>query len=311
MPIVIVNLPSDGTSADVADYNGPINAILAVMNGHLAADNIEPGSLDWSVMSGTMTNVIPSTAMQDSGSAEKFRAESSSSFIASGCIWSSLSGLNATMTSGVSYNANGTRTQVAAIASMAMTPSRDTYFYIQNGVVGKLEVLNDALQPTLPNNSVWVSKIVSSAVAITSVTNIQQTSPYSRSIYYTANNGASRQVCPSNSTTTIVGSRYTYTTGNKPETLFLTFSCLAGCAGVGGLYQLYVNGTTVGYQPYIGIGGAYQNYQLQTIFQAAPNTLYTIEVKAKTQADAITIANSSADIPSGFYSVSTLVANQR
>ena len=37
MPIINVNLPSDGTGADVADYNGPINAIPAVVNGHLVS----------------------------------------------------------------------------------------------------------------------------------------------------------------------------------------------------------------------------------------------------------------------------------
>lgn len=42
MPIVNVTLPSDGTGADVGDYNPAILAILAVLNGHIASDNIEP-----------------------------------------------------------------------------------------------------------------------------------------------------------------------------------------------------------------------------------------------------------------------------
>ncbi len=40
MPIISISLPSDGTSADVADYNDPLIAILAVVNGLLDDDNI-------------------------------------------------------------------------------------------------------------------------------------------------------------------------------------------------------------------------------------------------------------------------------
>lgn len=177
MPIVIVNLPSDGTSADVADYNGPINAILAVMNGHLAADNIEPGSLDWSVMSGTMTNVIPSGAMQDSGSIEKFRAESKIGFTASGLVWSALTGLNATMTAGVQYTPDGLRRSISAVASRAFTVSKDTYISISPaGALSYQEVVNNAAWPTLGTDFCWLAKVVTSASAITSVTDMRQTS---------------------------------------------------------------------------------------------------------------------------------------
>lgn len=40
MPTVTVTLPSNNTLADVKDYNDPINAILAVLNGGLDDDNI-------------------------------------------------------------------------------------------------------------------------------------------------------------------------------------------------------------------------------------------------------------------------------
>ena len=40
MPIIDVGTqPSDGENADAADINGQINAILAVVNGHLDGDN--------------------------------------------------------------------------------------------------------------------------------------------------------------------------------------------------------------------------------------------------------------------------------
>lgn len=177
MPIVNVTLPSDGTGADVGDYNPAILAILAVLNGHIASDNIEPGSLDWSVMSGTMTNVIPSTAMQDSGSAEKFRDEANIGFTASGLVWSALTGLNATMTAGIQYTPDGLRRSVSAVTSRAFTVSKDTYVSISPaGALSYQEVANNAAQPALTNSDYrWLAKVVTSASAITSVTDMRQT----------------------------------------------------------------------------------------------------------------------------------------
>lgn len=176
MPIVNVTLPSDGTGADVGDYNPAILAILAVLNGHIASDNIEPGSLDWSVMSGTMTNVIPSTAMQDSGSMEKFRAESKIGFSASGLVWSALTGLNATMTAGVQYTPDGLRRNISAVTSRAFTASKDTYISISPaGALSYQEVANNAAQPALGTDYRWLAKVVTSASAITSVTDMRQT----------------------------------------------------------------------------------------------------------------------------------------
>lgn len=40
MPIISVTLPSDDTTADVADYNVPITTIISALNGGLDADNL-------------------------------------------------------------------------------------------------------------------------------------------------------------------------------------------------------------------------------------------------------------------------------
>lgn len=40
MPIISVTLPSDDTTADVADYNVPITTIISTLNGGLDADNL-------------------------------------------------------------------------------------------------------------------------------------------------------------------------------------------------------------------------------------------------------------------------------
>lgn len=61
MSIISVTLPSDGTSANVVDYNDPINDILATVNGQLDDDNIAS-------LSGTKitAGTLPATALNTS-----------------------------------------------------------------------------------------------------------------------------------------------------------------------------------------------------------------------------------------------------
>ncbi|UOF80523.1 concanavalin A-like lectin/glucanase [Caudoviricetes sp.] len=60
MPIISVTLPSDNTTADVADYNLPITTILSTLNGGLDDDNIAS-------LSGTklVAGTVPQSAMSD------------------------------------------------------------------------------------------------------------------------------------------------------------------------------------------------------------------------------------------------------
>ncbi len=60
MPIISVTLPSDNTSANVADYNTPITTILSTLNGGLDDDNIAS-------LSGTKitANTLPQSALTD------------------------------------------------------------------------------------------------------------------------------------------------------------------------------------------------------------------------------------------------------
>jgi len=45
MPLINPDLPEDGESADAADISQPFLDLLAVFNGHIGADNLEPGTL--------------------------------------------------------------------------------------------------------------------------------------------------------------------------------------------------------------------------------------------------------------------------
>lgn len=57
MGTISVSLPSDGQTADAADYNVPINTIVSEINGGLDSDNIEAGGVvPNSLVSGTGTS---------------------------------------------------------------------------------------------------------------------------------------------------------------------------------------------------------------------------------------------------------------
>lgn len=163
-----VTLPNNGDRIKVENYNDPLTKILAQVNGNLDGANVGTGTLPWEAMA-SFTDKIPSTAMQDSASLEKFREEAAISFIASGCEWSILSGLNGQATAGIMYNHLGVRTAVALVVSRTFTASKDTWVSVSNGSYTYTEVANGAARPSLPANSVWVSKVVTSGAAITSV----------------------------------------------------------------------------------------------------------------------------------------------
>lgn len=177
MPTISPTLPNDGETIDAQDVNGPFNAILGALNGNLDDQNIKPGTLPWSVMD-SFSNQIPASAMQDSGNLEKFRADSKISFIPDGLIWSATTGLAAGMTSGSYYSNSGILLPITAITSRTFTASKDTYVSVaQNGSIAYSEVANNGTQPSLPSNSNWLAKVVTSGSAVTSVTDMRQTVP--------------------------------------------------------------------------------------------------------------------------------------
>jgi hypothetical protein len=170
MPTVNPVLPNDGEDADAIDITGPIQAILSVLNGNIDADNIKPGSLAWSLF-GSVSNAIPSTAMQDSGNLEQFRDDANISFIVSGIIWSTLTGLNAAMTSGIYYSPTGIRNAPAAVSSYTFSASKDTYidFGPNGGSPSYTPVANGADAPALTANYIRVALVVTNGTGITTI----------------------------------------------------------------------------------------------------------------------------------------------
>jgi hypothetical protein len=58
MPLVNPTLPNDGESADAGDISIPFLALLAVFNGHIGADNIEPGTIPAALGVGSITTTM-------------------------------------------------------------------------------------------------------------------------------------------------------------------------------------------------------------------------------------------------------------
>lgn len=67
MPTVVVTLPNDGETADVADYNVPINSMLAAINGGLDADNLAANAVGTSeITDGAVTEAKLASATKAS-----------------------------------------------------------------------------------------------------------------------------------------------------------------------------------------------------------------------------------------------------
>ena len=162
MTLVSPSQSNPGEEINAADINGPVNQIAAVVNGNLDDTNI-------SSLSGTklVAGTVPASAMATAANPETRTDETMSDFLASGCVWSAVSGLNASMTAGVVY-VNGKRNAISAIASRTFTASRDTYVSVSDaGVVSYSEVTNGASMPSTPANSVFIAKVVTSGSAVT------------------------------------------------------------------------------------------------------------------------------------------------
>ena len=174
-----ITLPNNGDRIKAENYNDPITKILAQVNGNLDSANIAPSSLPWEVMA-PFTNKIPSSSMQDSGNLEKYRQDSKLNFIASGLLFTVISGLNASMSAGVVYGDSGVRYAVPLIASQAFAANSDTYVFVSStGSIGLSPVANGAAVPSLAAGAMRVAKVVTGAASISSITDLRQLKPVS------------------------------------------------------------------------------------------------------------------------------------
>lgn len=62
MPIINPTLPNDGETIDASDVNNPFNAILAVLNGGIDANNLAPGAVTLAQLGAALTPFLVPTA---------------------------------------------------------------------------------------------------------------------------------------------------------------------------------------------------------------------------------------------------------
>lgn len=121
------------------------------------------------------TDLSTGDADTEDNSLRLFRSEIVSDFVQSGLLWSTISGLDAGMSSGVAYITDATplmlRIEVSAVTTRAFTASKDTYVDLgYDGVLDYNEVVNGATPPTLASYHIRLAKVITSGVAVTSIT---------------------------------------------------------------------------------------------------------------------------------------------
>lgn len=160
--------PNDELTDDLINQ-GP-NALRDVVNGQLDDTNI-------ATLSGSKitAGTLPTASFDPSTNPETRESEIYGNFVASGNVWSIVSGLNGTMTAGVAY-VNGKRLITSAIASYAFTASKDTYVYIDSsGNPQYSPQTNGAALPATPANNMLIAKVVTNGSAITSIEDLRVT----------------------------------------------------------------------------------------------------------------------------------------
>lgn len=168
MPTVTVPQvnPNDEVTANSVNQ-GP-NALATVVNGQLDDANINTISGS-KISAGT----LPASSFDVNSNPETREYETVGDIVASGLIWSQTTGLTGTMTAGVAY-VNGKRISVPAVTSYVFTGSRDTYVYVDsNGVIQYNPVTNGASQPVTPAGYQIIARIITSASAITSISDLR------------------------------------------------------------------------------------------------------------------------------------------
>ena len=122
-------------------------------------------------LDGTALNAksVLEAALADAVNPRLRGSETLANFVYSGCSWSAISGLTATMTGGTIY-VNGYRTIVTGVGSNTFLANSDTYIDIDYlGNVTYQAVANNATNPALTANSVRVARVVTNATTVTAI----------------------------------------------------------------------------------------------------------------------------------------------
>lgn len=213
MSLVSPTQVSDGTTADAADINTPVNQLAAVINGNIDDNNINTtANIQGSKIA---TSTITNTQMSTEVKPVTRTSEGSYDFVASGCVWTGdayASTLLASMTAGVVY-ISGVRIAVSAVTARAFTASKDTYIDVDStGTVTYTDNTINAASPALAAGSIRIGIIVTGASAIAAVAQINQGQetkivPIASSIPYQVTDSLGNLICPRDPNRKILGYR--------------------------------------------------------------------------------------------------------
>jgi hypothetical protein len=96
------------------------------------------------------------------------------------------------------------------------------------------------------------------------------------------NNGGSRQTFPSaNTTYTITGASYSYTSGPTAEVLDISANALIQATGIGGMFFIQAGSTPISKGHY-NTNGGYQTYHTRVLYNIAANTTVTLSAAYRT-----------------------------
>lgn len=224
--------------------------------------------------------------------------------------------LNGAITAGTAWiNAGGVLVpQPFSALSFTAAASKDRYYYVTLGsstIQAATDVSNNAAQPPLPARSVWLTKVVTDATKITSVTDIRSglvgaasIDPNSFPVIYSqANNGASRQTVAASSVVTVVGTVVSYTNAlSRPVTIMVSASALIQMGSSGSMFFIYARGARASRAHYVdnNLVGAFATYRCAVPVEVAGGETLTLDARVSTTGTAATVANSSADVGLGY-----------
>lgn len=156
-----------------ADDIYPIGSVIVAAPTAAWADDVVEGLAVSHSQDGKLKNAAVKEALGADGNLVQTISETVGDGVVSGGIWSSTN-LLANMTALVAYF-DGLRVTSPAITSKVLTATRDTYVRLaKDGTISYAEVTVGAAEPTLPADTITISKLTTNATVVTANTSLNR-----------------------------------------------------------------------------------------------------------------------------------------
>lgn len=257
------------------------------------------------------TDLSTGDADTDNNRLQLFRGDTCFDHIVSGLLWSIVSGLNGTMTTGITYiksPANLTiRLSVSAIVSKAFTASKDTYVDVgYDGTIYYTEVANGATTGFgLGANRVRLAKVVTNGSAITSITTsgwdamgeeIRPRNAQLRQRSFNYNHATSQTWNAGAGMTDLAGATFNFIKKtDKPLKVLLQGSAYKGTAIGSTKWRIAFNGTAYfapdssGWNYFYNTLSDHRAWSWEKIIYDIPAGSYAVKIQGQTLTDSLNI----------------------